>query len=134
MRHACRRYIYEDTSRHQNDAMWAYDVKSKKLTRIMSSPYGAEVTGGQFVERVGKWSYLMSVIQHPYGESDQTKTAEKGSTGTAGYVGAFGPFPASWVTEVRAASERACKDDHAYVHLPDCAFSTPHLMTPHLMK
>lgn len=72
-------YVYEDTSRHTNDMMWhvklSDDVSAAphRLTRILTSPYGSEVTGGLYTQRVGRWSYLMAVVQHPYSESDNDK-------------------------------------------------------------
>jgi len=37
--------IGEDTgSGHQNDVIWSYDMKSDEMTRIFSTPYGAETT------------------------------------------------------------------------------------------
>ena len=36
--------IGEDTSEHQNDAMWSYDLATGALTRIFTTPYGSETT------------------------------------------------------------------------------------------
>jgi len=85
--------IGEDTgSGHQNDMIWAYNVKTKKMTRIQTTPYGSETTSPYFYPDVNGWAYLMSVIQHPYGESDEDKTTP-GSEATRGYTGYVGPFP-----------------------------------------
>lgn len=86
--------IGEDTgSGHQNDAIWSYNVESKELTRIQTTPYGAETTSPYFYPNINGWAYLMSVVQHPYGESDQDQ-AEPGSDETKAYTGYIGPFPA----------------------------------------
>ena len=86
--------IGEDTSSHQNDAMWAYDVHTQKLTRIFTTPYGSETTSPYWFPNVNGWGYLMSVIQHPYGESDQARGADPEATGSASWMGVIGPFPA----------------------------------------
>ncbi len=85
--------IGEDTgSGHQNDVIWAYDVNTKDLTRIQTTPYGSETTSPYWYGNYGGHGYLMSVIQHPYGESDQDKA--RNPADTMGYVGYIGPFPA----------------------------------------
>ena len=38
-------WIGEDTSNHQNNILWRYDTKAKKLERFAILPVGAEVTG-----------------------------------------------------------------------------------------
>lgn len=86
--------IGEDTGRHQNDALWSYHVPSGRLTRILTTPYGAEVTSPYWVPNLGGHGYLISAVQHPYGESDQTKVSEAGASGVASWIGVIGPFPA----------------------------------------
>lgn len=86
--------IGEDTgSGHQNDAVWSYNVSSKELTRIETTPYGSETTSPYWYRNVNGWGYLMSVVQHPYGESDSDEYHEGTSTDRA-YSGYIGPFPA----------------------------------------
>jgi uncharacterized protein len=84
--------IGEDTGNHQNDMIWAYNLKTKSLTRIQTTPYGSETTSPYFYPNINGWAYLMSVVQHPFGESDQTKAT--GSDVKRGYTGYIGPFPA----------------------------------------
>jgi secreted PhoX family phosphatase len=85
--------IGEDTgSGHQNDAIWAYTVPSQKLTRIQTTPYGSETTSPYFYPNINGHSYLMSVVQHPYGESDEDKLSDPAQA--AGYTGYIGPMPA----------------------------------------
>ncbi len=57
-------YIGEDSGMHVNNFLWAYNVDSKKLSRIMSVPAGAESTGLQAVDNLNGFSYLMSNFQH----------------------------------------------------------------------
>ena len=85
--------IGEDTgSGHQNDAIWAMDIDTGELTRIFSTPYGSETTSPYWYSDVNGHGYLMAVVQHPYGESDEDKLAD--SADARAYVGYIGPFPA----------------------------------------
>ncbi len=85
--------IGEDTgSGHQNDAIWAYNLGDKSLTRIFSTPYGSETTSVYSYGNVAGHGYLMAVVQHPYGESDEDKLADPADA--RAYVGYIGPFPA----------------------------------------
>jgi secreted PhoX family phosphatase len=86
--------VGEDTTEgHRNDAVWAYNLDTKALTRIQTTPYGAETTSVYFYPNINGFGYLMSVVQHPYGESDQDKLIP-GSGDERGYTGYIGPFPA----------------------------------------
>lgn len=85
--------IGEDTgSGHQNDVIWAYNVNSGDLTRIQTTPYGSETTSPYYYPNINGWAYLMSVIQHPFGESDQGKLQDEEES--RAYTGYIGPFPA----------------------------------------
>jgi hypothetical protein len=91
--------IGEDTgSGHQNDVIWGYDLETKLLTRILSTPYGSETTSPYWYPNINGFGYLMAVTQHPYGESDaEGPTSAKyqvGSMADRGYTGYVGPFPA----------------------------------------
>jgi secreted PhoX family phosphatase len=57
-------FISEDSGRHVNNFLWAYNVDSKKLSRIMSCPAGAESTGLHAVDDINGWTYIMSNFQH----------------------------------------------------------------------
>ncbi|MGC9185449.1 MAG: alkaline phosphatase, partial [Thiomonas sp.] len=58
-------FIGEDSGMHVNNFLWAYNVDTKQLTRLMSVPAGAESTGLQGVDDVNGWTYIMSNFQHP---------------------------------------------------------------------
>ncbi|WP_129140435.1 PhoX family protein [Modicisalibacter coralii] len=58
-------FIGEDSGNHVNNFLWAYNVDSGKLARLMSCPAGAESTGLQAVDSVNGWTYIMSNFQHP---------------------------------------------------------------------
>lgn len=86
--------IGEDSGdEHQNDAIWAYNVSSKNLTRIASTPYGAETTSLYYYPNVNNFGYIMAVIQHPYGESDGDKVSAS-SAERRSYFGYIGSLPA----------------------------------------
>ncbi len=65
-------FIGEDTSRRNNNYVWAYNIDTQKLSRILSVPMGAEATGLFFATRNGH-SYIMSNFQHPgeFGKADR---------------------------------------------------------------
>ena len=58
-------FIGEDSGRHVNNFLWAYNVDTKQLARILSCPAGAESTGLQSVDSINGWTYIMSNFQHP---------------------------------------------------------------------
>ncbi|MDD8022894.1 MAG: DUF839 domain-containing protein [Paracoccaceae bacterium] len=85
--------IGEDTGEgHQNDAIWSMNLNSGELTRIFSTPYGSETTSPYWYSDVNGHGYLMAVVQHPYGESDEDKLSD--AADSRAYVGYVGPFPA----------------------------------------
>ncbi|MFC5407612.1 alkaline phosphatase PhoX [Cohnella soli] len=58
-------FIGEDSGLHANNYVWAYNVDTKKLSRILSLPAGAEATGLMTQDNLNGFSYIMSNIQHP---------------------------------------------------------------------
>ena len=58
-------FIGEDSSTHVNNFIWAYNVDTKKLTRIASMPSGAEATGLGVVDDLNGWLYITANFQHP---------------------------------------------------------------------
>lgn len=74
--------IGEDTSKHENNIIWAYDLSSGNLTRIMSTPIGAETTSPFWYTNVNGWGYMTAVTQHPDTDSD-----DKGQSS----IGVLGP-------------------------------------------
>ncbi len=58
-------FIGEDSSTaHINNFLWAYHVDTKKLSRILSLPAGAESTGLQAIDDLNGHAYVMSNYQH----------------------------------------------------------------------
>lgn len=62
------------------------------MTRITTTPYGAENTSVDWYPDINGFAYLMTVVQHPYGESDEDKLQNPDDA--RAYVGYIGPFPA----------------------------------------
>ena len=58
-------FIGEDSNTHVNNFLWAYHVDTKQLSRILSTPVGAESTGLHAVDEINGWTYVMSSFQHP---------------------------------------------------------------------
>ncbi|MGL4280675.1 MAG: alkaline phosphatase PhoX [Albidovulum sp.] len=85
--------LAEDTvTGHRNDAVWSLNLSGGELTRIATTPYGAEATSVDWYPDVLGHGYLMLVVQHPYGESDAAKLTSREEA--RAYVGYIGPFPA----------------------------------------
>lgn len=57
-------FIGEDSGMHVNNYVWAYNVDTKKLTRLLASAAGAENTGLQVIDKMGDHAYIMSNNQH----------------------------------------------------------------------
>lgn len=57
-------FIGEDSGQHANNFLWAYNVDTKKLSRLMSVPSGGESTGLHAVDEINGWTYIMSNFQH----------------------------------------------------------------------
>ncbi|KAL7471174.1 hypothetical protein ACHAXS_011540, partial [Conticribra weissflogii] len=73
--------VAEDTSNHQNDYAWEINLNTGERTRFLTSVYGAEVTGIGLYEYEG-CTVMTTVIQHPYGESDQDMVESEYSQGS----------------------------------------------------
>ena len=57
-------FIGEDSGQHVNNFLWAYNVDTKLLSRVMSIPAGGESTGLHAVDELNGWTYIMSNFQH----------------------------------------------------------------------
>lgn len=57
-------FIGEDSGQHVNNFLWAYNIDSKALSRLMSIPAGGESTGLHAVDELNGWTYIMSNFQH----------------------------------------------------------------------
>ena len=101
-------FIGEDTSRRNNNYVWAFNIDTRKLSRILSVPMAAEATGLTVASYNGH-SYIMSNFQHPGDEDIKNYTgADKDEVlgaiydkwndrtkAAIGYIGTkFGALPA----------------------------------------
>ncbi len=68
-------FIGEDSGAHVNNALWAYNVDTQTLTRILTLAAGAESTGLQVVENIAGHGYILSNAQHQ-GEFAETIPAD----------------------------------------------------------
>jgi uncharacterized protein len=57
-------FIGEDSGMHANNFVWAFNVDTRKLSRILSVPIGAEATGLQVTDNINGHAYVMSNYQH----------------------------------------------------------------------
>jgi secreted PhoX family phosphatase len=58
-------FIGEDSGQHVNNFLWAYNIDTKLLSRIMSMPSGGEATGLHVADELNGWTYILSNFQHP---------------------------------------------------------------------
>jgi secreted PhoX family phosphatase len=58
-------FIGEDSATHVNNFVWAYNVDTKKLSRILSVPAGGEATGLEVVDNLNGFAYILGNFQHP---------------------------------------------------------------------
>jgi secreted PhoX family phosphatase len=57
-------FIGEDSGQHVNNFLWAYNVDTRVLSRVMSIPAGGESTGLHAVDELNGWTYIMANFQH----------------------------------------------------------------------
>lgn len=57
-------FVSEDSGTHVNNFLWAYQVDTGELSRLLSCPVGAESTGLHAVDEIHGWTYVMSNFQH----------------------------------------------------------------------
>ena len=57
-------FIGEDGSGHLNNYLWAYNVDTKLLSKVLSLPAGAESVGLQAVDNLNGFAYVMTGFQH----------------------------------------------------------------------
>jgi secreted PhoX family phosphatase len=58
-------FIGEDSGNHVNNFLWAYNIDTKTLARVLSVPAGGESTGLHAVDSINGFTYIMSNFQHP---------------------------------------------------------------------
>ena len=45
---------------HVNNFLWAFNIDTRELSRLLSTPAGAEATGLQAVDEVNGFTYVMA--------------------------------------------------------------------------
>lgn len=83
-------FIGEDSGMHVNNFLWAYNIDTKALSRVMSTPAGAESTGLHAVDDINGWTYIMSNFQHPGDEMPATIAATLDPLIKSNYKDKFG--------------------------------------------
>ena len=58
-------FIGEDTNRRNNNYVWAFNLDTRVLSRILSVPMNAEATGLMIAPNYNGYAYIMSNFQHP---------------------------------------------------------------------
>ena len=92
--------IGEDTGKHLNDMLWAYDISTHELTRIVTTQYGSETTNPFVYKDINGFGYITLTSQHPFGElaggsapfyssASGIPTDEESLKTQTGYVGPF---------------------------------------------
>lgn len=66
-------FIGEDSGTHLNNFLWALNLDSGNLSRLLSAPAGGEHTGLQVVPNLNGHAYIMGNIQHPGAANDLKK-------------------------------------------------------------
>jgi secreted PhoX family phosphatase len=80
--------IAEDTPHHTNNVLWLYDVEAAALTRALTAPVDAEVSGLRWTPDFGGHGYLSVSIQGPFRGDESAPPEDRRSI-----AGVFGPFP-----------------------------------------
>ena len=75
-------FVGEDGSGHLNNYMWAYNVDTQLLSKVLATPAGAEVTGLQAIDNINGFAYIMSGFQHA-GDLSYNSTTGAGSLNSA---------------------------------------------------
>ena len=77
--------IAEDSGKHTNNIVWAYNLDTKSLKRTATVPLDAETTGAYW-QTVGNYNYISLVSQHPMKDQNVDQTSKESS------IGLIGPF------------------------------------------
>jgi len=105
-------FIGEDSGNHLNNFLWAYNVDTKSLERLLSCPAGAESTGLHAVDEINGWTYITSNFQHAGDEWARymNKSDDEGSSITTGGL------PADLMTQIdQAINDNFNGKNSAYV-------------------
>ncbi|HKI62733.1 MAG TPA: alkaline phosphatase PhoX [Mariprofundaceae bacterium] len=64
---AASRYLFigEDSVMHVNNFLWAYQIDTGQLVRLLSVPAGAEIGGLTVIDNLNGFMYILCNFQHP---------------------------------------------------------------------
>jgi secreted PhoX family phosphatase len=79
-------FIGEDTSKHINNVIWSYNLESKELTRVLTTPLDAETTSPFWYKNINGYSYMTAVTQHPMGDQEADESEKQSSIGVLGPI------------------------------------------------
>lgn len=82
-------FIGEDSGNHLNNFLWAYNVDTRQLVRVLSAPAGAESTGLHAVDELNGWTYIMSNFQHAGDEWNRFYKTDATGARTSGLSESF---------------------------------------------
>lgn len=92
--------IAEDTDLRQPSTLWAYELPSRSLLRLLTAPKLAEITSIGWYPNVNGWSYITVVVQHPLINlntrlQDLPPALHAKAESVVGYLGPFPGFDSS---------------------------------------
>ncbi|MGC4029799.1 MAG: DUF839 domain-containing protein [Steroidobacteraceae bacterium] len=99
-------FIGEDSGNHVSNFVWAYELDTGRLLRVLSAPAGAECTGLQGVDDLNGWTYILSGFQHAGEYTSGTVQAVKDAAGPgiiANYKGLMKGAAIGYVTGTSVA-------------------------------
>lgn len=73
-------FIGEDSGMHVNNFVWAFNIDTRQLSRVLSCPVGAEATGLHAVDEMNGFTYIVSHFQHA-GDWELKRDAEGNISG-----------------------------------------------------
>jgi secreted PhoX family phosphatase len=74
-------FIGEDTTKHINNMIWSYNLETAEMTRVLTTPLGAETTSPFWYKNINGYSYMTAVTQHPNTDSDDEGESSVGVLG-----------------------------------------------------
>lgn len=85
--------VAEDTPFHENQVLWGVNVVTGAHERLLSAPWGGELTGLGWYPDVQGFGYLLVTIQHPFDDRFVPEGVDISSEDARSVVGYLGPFP-----------------------------------------
>lgn len=86
-------FVAEDSRRHENMALWAWQPGAELPARVATTPWAGEVTGIQWSPDLRGHAYLTLTVQHPMEEGYKIGGFEVPGPSEPTITGVLGPFP-----------------------------------------